>query len=404
MVAARPALGPRLSMARAATSLQRPRFFLQLIPSGGMDAVMTTDPKTVRQVSKGIDVPFAAREIIDTKSARLAPMFAALAKWTNKLAIVNGIRQNSANHPAGAVHASCMQTTATPGMPSILDLLGTRRNGEAAGSINLGSVFGSELTPKYLGEVSSAFHTTDDGLMAHLDKADPDDLLSMAKLLDARAKSAASTSPAGSMTVENIRTSAEVLARWGKSPKFVPTWKPVKYEEAMENGPDLQRALWFFENGISRCVSVNIGSMGFDTHLWNTTGQAPACRYVAEVLSSLFSDMEKRMVDGRPLSEQTVVFIGSEIGRFPRLNNARGKDHLPQVPYMFFGPWFRTGAVYGETDQDMISKPVSLATGKPERGGKQLRLDDIGRTLLELDGANPEVFGYTGERLPFLLA
>ena len=96
------------------------------------------------------------------------------------------------------------------------------------------------------------------------------------------------------------------------------------------------------------------------------------------------------------------MIIGSEIGRFPRLNAAHGKDHFPQTPHLFYGPGLATGASYGGTGRDMASVPISLATGRPEKGGHLLRIDDIGTTLLALDGANPDLSGYTGEHLRFL--
>jgi hypothetical protein len=50
----------------------------------------------------------------------------------------------------------------------------------------------------------------------------------------------------------------------------------------------------------------------------------------------------------------------------------------------------------------MAALPVSLATGRPDPAGHLLRIDDLGTTLLALDGADPERYGYTGERLRFL--
>ena len=210
--------------------------------------------------------------------------------------------------------------------------------------------------------------------------------------------------PAASMTADNMRLSAALVERWAKTPKFKPHLLPFATDQDYGNSALLQRAVWMFENGITRCATVFIGDHDFDSHFWNTRRQSVLVDYAGRLLVSLLAELDSKKVDGRPLSEQTVVFVGSEIGRFPRLNAARGKDHFPQAPYMFFGPWFETGGTFGETDRDMISKPVSLATGKPQAGGHMLVLDDIGRTLLELDGANPEVFGYTGERLSFLLA
>ena len=50
----------------------------------------------------------------------------------------------------------------------------------------------------------------------------------------------------------------------------------------------------------------------------------------------------------------------------------------------------------------MAALPVSLETGMPATGGHSLRVDDIGTTLLGLDGINPELYGYVGDHLPFL--
>src|SRR5438270_12967969 len=68
--------------ARAAPVAGRPRFYLQIIPLGGMDAVHTLDPKTSKDVVKGIDIPYPASAIIDAGPARLAPSMRALARWT----------------------------------------------------------------------------------------------------------------------------------------------------------------------------------------------------------------------------------------------------------------------------------------------------------------------------------
>jgi hypothetical protein len=51
----------------------------------------------------------------------------------------------------------------------------------------------------------------------------------------------------------------------------------------------------------------------------------------------------------------------------------------------------------------MVAQPISLRTGEPEAGGHTLTVDDIGTTLLRIDGANPEVYGYTGSHLGFLM-
>jgi uncharacterized protein (DUF1501 family) len=204
------------------------------------------------------------------------------------------------------------------------------------------------------------------------------------------------------VTANNLRETAELFARVAVAPKFAPVEWAHTHEGDYHNGSDLQRALWLFENRLARCVTVYVGKQDFDTHFWNTTIQPAMAEYLAFLLDKLLVELDHRTLDGRPLSRQTVMIVGSEIGRFPRLNAAHGKDHFPQVPHLFYGPGIATGASYGATGPTMASVPISLANGRPERGGHLLRVDDIGTTLLALDGANPEQYGYSGEHLRFL--
>lgn len=403
------ATGTRLLERSArASSTARPRFFLQIIPSGGMDAIYGFDPKTAREVEPGIDVPYPSHAIVDAKPARLGPAFAGLRSSMDRFAIVNAFRQNSANHQSGLVHTTCCRGTATSGTPTLLDVLGTRRAGEAMGAISIGTAFSAAFSPGYLGEPTTQQFGDRPGLLEHLDKAEPDDLVAAAHQLrrDASSFAAGAAGAAGAgaerVTAENYLEVAALFERWAASPKFAPASWPHPDDGWIGGGRDLQRALWLFEHGLARCVTVSLSGQLWDTHTWNEVWQTRLGVYLSMLLAHVVDELDHRVVDGRSLAAQTVVFVGSEIGRFPRLNKGRGKDHFPQVPYLFLGPWFATGAVYGETDRQMVALPVSLDTGKVERGGKLLGVDDIGTTLLRMDGANPELFGYTGRHLRFL--
>jgi uncharacterized protein (DUF1501 family) len=400
-LSARPLVEILEGTARAA-SLSRPRFYLQIIPSGGIDAVYGADPKTVRDVERGIDVPYPAKDIATTREAPLGPAFAALRPWMPRIAIVNSFQQNSANHQSGLVHTTSCRANSVPGTPTLLDVLGARRTAEAVGAITIGTAFAAAFSPKYLGEPTTSQFGNRPGLLDHLDKLDPHELTVAASALRREAASLAVTSSQASITAGNLRESAALFERWAASPRFAPPAWPFKWEADYQGGRDLERALWLMENRLARCVTVSLTGQDFDTHLWNTTWQPRLSGYLADLLDRLFRELDRRKVDGKPLSEQTVVFVGSEIGRFPRLNAANGKDHFPQVSYLFFGPWFATGRTYGRTDRQMVARPISLRTGKPEAGGHTLVVDDIGTTLLRIDGANPEVYGYAGSHLGFL--
>jgi hypothetical protein len=400
-LSARP-LVERLEGTACAASQSRPRFYLQIIPSGGVDAVFGADPKTVHDVERGIDVPYPAKDIVTTREAPLGPAFAALRSWMPRMAIVNSFQQNSANHQSGLVHTTCCRSTSVPGTPTLLDVLGARRTDGAVGAITIGTAFAAAFSPKYLGEPTTVQFGDRPGLLDHLDKLDPHELSVAAGALRREAASLAVTSSHASVTAGNLRESAALFERWAASPRFAPPAWPLTYEDDYKAGRDLERALWLLENQLARCVTVSLTGQDFDTHVWNGVWQPRLSGYLAGLLDRLFRELDQRKVDGKPLSEQTVVFVGSEIGRFPRLNAAEGKDHFPQVSYLFFGPWFAAGRAYGATDRQMVARPISLRTGKPEAGGHTLVLDDIGTTLLRLDGANPEVYGYAGSHLSFL--
>lgn len=387
-----------------AASLSRPKFYLQIIPSGGIDAVFGADPKTVRDVERGIDVPYPAKDIVTTREAPLGPAFAALRPWMPRIAIVNSFQQNSANHQSGLVHTTCCRSVSVPGTPTLLDVLGARRTDEAVGAITIGTAFAAAFSPKYLGEPTTAQFGNRPGLLDHLDKLDPHELSVAASALRREAASLAAMPPQASVTASNLRESAALFERWAASPRFAPPAWPFKYEDDYRAGRDLERALWLMENRLARCVTVSLTGQDFDTHVWNSILQPQLSGYLASLLARLFHELDQRKVDGKAMSEQTVVVVGSEIGRFPRLNAADGKDHFPQVSYLFFGPWFAAGRAYGRTDRQMVARPISLRTGEPEAGGHTLTVDDIGTTLLRIDGANPEVYGYTGSHLGFLMA
>jgi uncharacterized protein (DUF1501 family) len=392
------------SPAARAAPRSRPRFYLQIIPQGGLDAVYTTDPRTTREVDPGIDVPYPAGDIVEAGGTRLGPSFRALAPWMPRLAIINAFHQNSANHVSGLAHITRYKSRATFETPTLFDILGSRRRGEATGAISIGAGFPSGFSAQFLGAPSEVVFGARPGLFEHLDRADPEDLVEVARALrlEARPLGGARAGASDRVTADNLLASAELLSRVAAIPKHQPVAWDHKLEPDYHNGADLQRALWLFENALTRCVTVCVGNQDFDTHFSNTTVQPMMADYLAFLLDRLFTELDHRSVDNRSLASQTLVIVGSEIGRFPRLNAAHGKDHFPQTPHVLFGAGIVTGASYGATGRDMAALPIAVATGRPQPGGHTLRVDDLGVTLLQLDGANPDVHGYSGEHLSFL--
>jgi hypothetical protein len=373
-----------------------------------MDPVYTTDAKKVAEVESGIDIPYGPDQIVEAGNARLGPGLRALAPWMPKLAIINSVRQNSANHQSGLMNVLRCKSVASISTPTLLDILGVRRShGEAIGSINLGAVYPTAFSPRYMGEPGTDNYGKQPGLFGYLDSADPEDLVAVAKALRSQAAplTKVRATAAEKTTAENLLSSAELFARYASLPTFAPSWT---FEDSFSDrwkdaASHAERALWLFENNLARCVTIILpGGGDFDTHVANED-QMFHTRSLATILDKLFSDLEHKLVDGRPLSAQTTIIIGSEIGRFPKLNLARGKDHFPLAPHLFYGPSFVTSSSFGATGRDMISVKTSLKSGKPDSSGHMIRVDDLGTTLLTLDGADPQLYGYNGEYLQFLV-
>lgn len=401
ILGASPLFGRRLS--RAASN-GRPRFYLHILPSGGMDPIYTLDPKRSRDVERGVDVPYSSSSIVERGAHRFGPTFKPLARWADRFAVVNMFRQNSANHQSGLAHVTRCKSNASASMPTLFDLLGARRTDEAVGAVSLGLDFSTAVSPQFLGQPGFFFYGRAPGVFDHLDNAEPDDLRTVARVLTSQADALGKRrlTQVQQMTADNLRACATLFSRAASAPKFTPVAWDHPTEGSYQNGKDLQRVLWMFENKLTRCATVSVAHMQFDTHVTNAD-QADLTGYLAFLVDKVFEQLDARAVDGIPLSKQTVVLVGSEIGRFPRLNSRAGKDHFPQVPYLLASPAFKPGR-FGGTDRSMITLPISLETGKPQRSGHQLQIDDLGTTLLELDGASPELFGYSGARLRFLEA
>jgi uncharacterized protein (DUF1501 family) len=368
-----------------------PRYFLSVYLSGGIDAVCTTDPRTSAGVEPGIDVPYGRDEIVDAGAFQLGPTFAPFAAVASRMAVVNGVALRTANHNTGAEQFLRMKTGTRAEMPSLLQLLGERRDGQAVGCMDW--LFGASQFDQLFGGT------------------EPDDLRRLGSALRARAARVLGDGslPSRRVTAGSLLESAELFDRVAALPPLhAATWSAD--EGSQQLAVALQRVLWLFEHDLTRCFELNVGGLEqpWDTHTFNTERQKTASVPLA-MIARFVGELDRRRGRRGPLSGETLVVMGSEIGRFPRLNGARGKDHFPEAPAVLFGAGVNTGsgkgAVYGRTGKNMAALPVSLRTGAAaSTNGHPLLLDDLGATLLYLGGVpDPTVYGYEGKVLDFLV-
>ncbi len=138
------------------------------------------------------------------------------------------------------------------------------------------------------------------------------------------------------------------------------------------------------ERGLCRAVMMETGD--FDTHQ-NNEDQSPR----HESLFAGLLALNERLMAGGQL-DRTLVVVLSEMGRTPKLNANRGKDHWPVTSTLVYGAGVRGGRVLGQTNDRLDAISLDLATGAPNPQGKQLQTANLLGGILELVGVEPGAY------------
>jgi len=355
------------------------RYFVQIIPRGGIDAILTTDPKPRSELESWVDKPFDEGDVVAAGGHVLGPHLRPLAPFADRLVIIKNLAVQTAVHEVGLDYAAALRTEVTPDVPAIIDVLGAHRDGQPLASVTFG--FQSGTFPS--------------SLFASFDGADPEDLAALARSYRRRAGSLAAGGTLAARSAENLEQCAALFSRLPEATRFAPeSWTSSPRLKTIDTL--FQRLIWAIENDFAAAFSLTTRSI-WDSHFYNTTLQAESSEEFFPMVARFLHELEARKNRHGVLAENTLVVIGSEIGRFPRLNSMSGKDHFPEVPYIVVEPRARTAAVFGCTGRRLEALPVSMSTGQPARAGvRRPILDDLGTTILRRFGVEPTRYGYDG--------
>jgi hypothetical protein len=163
------------------------------------------------------------------------------------------------------------------------------------------------------------------------------------------------------------------------------------------------RALWLIENDLCCGVVLDLGLLGWDSHINNESKQREMNWYFARFFDEYLTKLHSRSNGFGVLAQRTVTVVGSELGRFPHQNDMFGKDHFPQTSFLLAGPGIRAGHTFGRTGRRMEGLPIAYTDGNAVQAGRVPLLDDLGSTLLHLAELVPERYGYSGRVCDFLL-
>lgn len=154
----------------------------------------------------------------------------------------------------------------------------------------------------------------------------------------------------------------------------------------------LAMATSLLAGGHSRSVVVQ--DDGWFDLTWDSHGEnSVQSRHFESLFLSL--DALVRDLDGRPgpaggtLLDETLVVVLSEMGRHPQLTSTGGKDHWTWTSALLVGGSLEHGLTVGDYDDQVFGRPVDLATGEPDEGGRTLTAAHLGATLLALGDVDP---------------
>jgi hypothetical protein len=135
------------------------------------------------------------------------------------------------------------------------------------------------------------------------------------------------------------------------------------------------------ERGLSRSVMMG-GGLQWDTHNDNTQQ--------AMLHDNLFGGLLElgKKLEAAKLLDSTTVLVISEMGRTPKMNVTRGKDHWPVTSAMVFGAGVAGNRSIGATDDALGAMSVDLKSGKPGGDGKQIQTANLASAVLELVGVD----------------
>ncbi len=398
----------------------RPRHLVLIAMRGGLDAVLSTSPKRPGEVDASVDVPYAPGDVFEVNGHRYGPHLRPLAPHLGSFAIVNNVHVGTVQHETGEPQLVRLRTRVGTAVPTAADVIGWYREGPPLGAIALGGRLWDASSAGMLDCTARRILSGEDrDLCDALLALPPDELHRSAEALDHLAAGAhlAAGSGGAPETRRHAGDMAALLRRIAAVPPFrEETWVPETEpgERMFFNAPrirfiarDLQRTLWLLEHELVACVNVGCRELEWDSHVHNLVWQTRMNAAYFPVLARFLEELHRRRNRHGTLAEQTMIVMGSELGRHPRLNDHGGKDHFPETSLFLAGPNVRTagrlGAVYGATGRRMEGLPISPATGMPDRSGYVPTLDDVGATVMAAFGIDPLAHGYTGRHLPFLV-
>jgi uncharacterized protein (DUF1501 family) len=149
-----------------------------------------------------------------------------------------------------------------------------------------------------------------------------------------------------------------------------------------------KNAVRLLADGVARCATIST-DFAWDTHTDNAQ-QAPLYQQLFTDLGTILDSLEATPgADGKPLADDTVVVVLSEMGRTPAFNDDAGRDHWPYTSALVIGPGIQGGRTIGGYTDRFWGIGADPGSGEldPARPGVDAKM--LGATLLTLGDVDP---------------
>jgi uncharacterized protein (DUF1501 family) len=393
------ALGCRRAFGRRPVAAsQQPHYVVQILMNGGVDPVLTLDPRDPTTVAGTIDCLYTGDQRLSGRRRLYGPLMKELLRHERDLCILQGVRVDTVSHIDGEEMLSRGRTAYGPSTPWIGDVIGPLLPG--------GAPIEHLVLPDLLVNAEAETRRGHSAVEISLELAERVLAQGGAAFAPAAGLPATRTATAASarrlLRVEPGALSCYLtdLERAEQLRGLLHSFRPRSALPTSDPrlGPRLGVALHAIRTNQARYITVQHKRLWFDSHTDNlhiqTTRVPPAFRDLATFLDHLKTE---RNVYG-PLIDQTTIVVGSELGRFPRVNGVQGKDHWPENSWILAGKGIRLqddGVTVGATDARLKGLPVDYQTGSlTSANARPLFLDAIFATLVHLAGGDPKAAGY----------
>lgn len=335
--------------ARTAGAPGKAEHLIYLFMNGAMSQLDTLDPKPKSDVQGETGV---IRSRIP--GVQLSEHLSGIASLSNEVAIVRSLNTTTGAHgPARYLMRTSyrpLATTKHPGLGSWMHRMKGRISRELPPSVQIGGgvgpgYLGAKFAPVPIGDPAKGLQNTRSP--AYLTDEAFDKRMALATSFDAgfRRKAAKNSQVNG---YDDLYTDAIRLLR----SKDLEAFDIQKESEEQRSkygdtrfgrGALLARRL--VERGV-RYVEVSFGS--WDHHRDIFQNVADKAKELDKVVTALVRDLSSR-----GLLDSTLIVVGTEFGRKPKINQNVGRDHHPAVySSLLAGGGIKGGQVYGKSDED----------------------------------------------------